>query len=284
MRCNTCGANVPDGALFCTACGAKAPAAVQQPRASVPYPGRSAGTPCPNCGKTVPEGNAFCTSCGTMLGGAAPSVSGPTTVCWSCRNVVPEGMRFCPACGADMYDVPSPGRGGGYSGGAGGSGGKSSNTPWIVLVFVLVGIIAALAVAFFTGALDGVLGVEKKDDPEPAAATESVATPAPATEQPVAEVTPTPDTSGDYILPDSSTRYLTYADLDALSWRDLCLARNEIFARHGRIFRTPEIAAYFGSKSWYSGRYSEVTLTALETSNVNFSLAYENSHYGGSYY
>ena len=29
------------------------------------------------------------------------------------------------------------------------------------------------------------------------------------------------------------------------------MAINELYARHGRVFATPEIAAYFQSKSWY---------------------------------
>ena len=42
--------------------------------------------------------------------------------------------------------------------------------------------------------------------------------------------------SGDYVLPDSDTKLLTDADVSGLSAYDLYLARNEIFARHGRMF------------------------------------------------
>ena len=51
------------------------------------------------------------------------------------------------------------------------------------------------------------------------------------------EVQDTSSESDEYIIPYSNTRYLTDADLDSLSEWDLKLARNEIYARHGRRFR-----------------------------------------------
>lgn len=95
-----------------------------------------------------------------------------------------------------------------------------------------------------------------------------------------------------YILPSSDSRYLTEADLDMLTWEGCCLARNEIFARHGRLFATPEIAAYFESMPWYNGTISGGTFDAnlskylneYEQYNVNFILDYERAVYGGSYY
>ena len=50
------------------------------------------------------------------------------------------------------------------------------------------------------------------------------------------------------MIPCSSTDYLTDKNLQWLSWEECTLARNEIYARHGRIFKTAEIAAYFKSK------------------------------------
>ena len=56
---------------------------------------------------------------------------------------------------------------------------------------------------------------------------------------------------GDYILPNSGTRLLTQSDISGLSKYDLALARNEIYARHGRKFQTAEYSNYFSAKSWY---------------------------------
>ena len=80
---------------------------------------------------------------------------------------------------------------------------------------------------------------------EPAAVTEP-----PATEPP----DPEPDFAvTGYILPNSSTEYLTWEDYASLSRWELVLARNEIFARHGRLFQNQDIQAYFNSCSWYEG-------------------------------
>lgn len=82
----------------------------------------------------------------------------------------------------------------------------------------------------------------------------------------------------DYILPDSGTRLLTDSDISGMSKYDLALARNEIYARHGRKFQTAEYNAYFTSKSWYSinpyynygDDYSN--LNEIEVKNVQFLL------------
>ena len=130
------------------------------------------------------------------------------------------------------------------------------------------------------GFVDGILFAKNEPQKKPESEPE---------EEPEQD-TPEEDTSNeeedepDFLLPDSASRYLTEADLEDLTWRELCLARNEIFARHGRLFVTPEIAEYFNSKPWYEGQYDEVTLNSIETANVNFILSYENRHFGGSYY
>lgn len=85
--------------------------------------------------------------------------------------------------------------------------------------------------------------------------------------------TPTPEgqtgADGDYILADSSSRYLTEEDLAGLSADQLELAKNEIYARHGRQFVTDYIAEYFNSKSWYQGTVDPDTFDANQNSIFN---------------
>lgn len=93
----------------------------------------------------------------------------------------------------------------------------------------------------------------------------------------------------DYLLPESAERKLTYDDLEPLTHEELCFARNEIYARHGRIFAVKEVAEYFESKSWYHGtispeRFSVVELSEIEKYNAQLIKDYENTYYGGSYY
>lgn len=63
-------------------------------------------------------------------------------------------------------------------------------------------------------------------------------------------------TDGEYIFPDSDSEYLSKSDLAGMSKSEINLAKNELYARHGRKFKTKELQDYFNSKSWYVGRYS----------------------------
>ena len=74
-----------------------------------------------------------------------------------------------------------------------------------------------------------------------------------------------------------------------LTWEQCCLARNEIYARHGRIFQTPRIAAYFEAQSWYHGTvpgasFDNNTLSPIEHANADFLANYETATWGHSYY
>ncbi len=77
----------------------------------------------------------------------------------------------------------------------------------------------------------------------------------------------------DYILPDSDKRVYSNDELSQLSDNDLYLARNEIYARHGRIFTNQDLADYFGSKPWYkpeisSDKFDDSVLNNSETANI----------------
>jgi hypothetical protein len=109
----------------------------------------------------------------------------------------------------------------------------------------------------------------------PAAPT---ATPAPTS------VPSAPTQPGDYYFPDSNSRYLTDEELQNYSSSELELAKNEIYARHGRQFVTQRIADYFNSKSWYQGTIDPETFDAqqseifneYETANISKIVEWEN--------
>ena len=66
MFCNNCGNGLPEGAAFCSNCGAK----IQQDNANI----------CSACGAAIPEEAVFCINCGTARGGrpAATTVRTPS--------------------------------------------------------------------------------------------------------------------------------------------------------------------------------------------------------------
>jgi serine/threonine-protein kinase len=71
-------------------------------------------------------------------------------------------------------------------------------------------------------------------------------------------------------FPEASTRLLTAGDFARRTSWELRIMRNEIFARHGYIFKTPEMRSYFAQQSWYSPRYDDVSrlLSDVEVRNV----------------
>ncbi|MCE2570537.1 YARHG domain-containing protein [Motilimonas eburnea] len=77
------------------------------------------------------------------------------------------------------------------------------------------------------------------------------------------------------LLAMSGSRKLKHADIDKLSIEQLNLARNEIFARHGYIFKSKPLSFYFNSTSWYRPTTKEVVLSDIEKYNVELLQHYE---------
>lgn len=110
------------------------------------------------------------------------------------------------------------------------------------------------------------------------------------------EYAPVADLSGDfsdayanldYMITDSSGRKVTEQDLQGMSLAQLRIARNEIFARHGRQFRDVMLNKWFYSKTWYLNIVTKYSpddfdaispspLSRLEIENVEFIKAYED--------
>ena len=90
----------------------------------------------------------------------------------------------------------------------------------------------------------------------------------------------TEEANSEYILKNSSSEYIAVSDIAGMSKEQCRLARNEIYARHGRLFDDPELQAYFNSCSWYSGyispsNFDESVLNAYEKANLEVIIAYE---------
>ena len=80
--------------------------------------------------------------------------------------------------------------------------------------------------------------------------------------------------NGDYVLADSATRTYTKDELSKLSDYELFIARNEIYARHGRKFQSADLQSYFDSKSWYKATtsaadFTESVLSSTELANAS---------------
>jgi hypothetical protein len=86
--------------------------------------------------------------------------------------------------------------------------------------------------------------------------------------------------------PWTSGRLIQPEELEPLSSAELELMRNEIYARHGWIFRRPDLQNYFESQPWYRPRsdnafYSnpqvEAELSPIERRNIQIIVSRENA-------
>lgn len=72
--------------------------------------------------------------------------------------------------------------------------------------------------------------------------------------------------------------YLSDSDLAYISKEDLRFLRNTIYARHGYIFKSNDLKAFFSQFSWYKPRYTEIPQSALskiERHNIQLIQKYE---------
>jgi hypothetical protein len=83
----------------------------------------------------------------------------------------------------------------------------------------------------------------------------------------------------EYIFRFSDSRIITESEINNLNPALLSYARNEIFARHGYVFKIPEFKNYFQSKTWYrpipsyTGDTEE--LNSTEAENIKIIQRYE---------
>lgn len=171
--------------------------------------------------------------------------------CVKCGAKIDEGEKVCPECGTK---VPRT---------------LSRKRKILLAVLAVICIIAVvLAVIFYAREqkkaseqqAPGIVFEEESEQPEQEA------------------------DEGVYIFADSDKEYLTDSDIQNLSLEELALARNEILARHGRIFEDENSKSYFESQGWYEGTVQpeefdanyENELNEVEKTNITFISQREN--------
>ena len=73
-------------------------------------------------------------------------------------------------------------------------------------------------------------------------------------------------------------KLISEAMLRGLSLHELRLLRNEIYARHGRIFKTMWLQQYFGGQPWYDPKddFKDEEISGSDKTNIETIVAYEN--------
>lgn len=86
----------------------------------------------------------------------------------------------------------------------------------------------------------------------------------------------------EFVFPDSDTVPLEGDDCIGLGELECMIARNEIYARYGRMFSDERLQNYFDSCSWYAGRLApgeigDDMLSEVEQYNLSVIVDYESS-------
>lgn len=322
MFCTHCGATLPEGSRFCTSCGqpvvtpvprqeADPSQTVVAPASAQPAPMSAQPTTYLDQGLTAPVSPEPITEPLFPERGAeepAQAASQPT-VAYPYFNQ--DGTQQAYGAGTQQtyqapaqqtYQAPaqpvyqSVPQQPAYDYGQSSTSQTSQNVMsrgTLAAVIAAIVLVAAAAAVFIVLDPLGVIAPKHEAPATSAAAAESQpaetkpaeTTPAaqPATSDAATTQSVTP-TSSDYILPDVQTRVYSTAELEQLSTDELWYARNEIFARHGRGFRNPELQSYFNSKPWYTRNPidpdtfdSTVTLSATEQQNADAIKAIEQA-------
>lgn len=217
--------------------------------------------------------------------------------CTKCGAQIKDGGKFCPKCGAPLKEAPHLGQ-------------KKGNGSMPVIVGLVLLIILLLAgigggVYYFqthnseqtSREEDNEDDAEGKEEQDSEDETEAESEGQSITDEEknpqvnvvfTDEAADTQDTwaDADFVLDFSAWREVTEDDLEGLDSDQLRIARNEIYARHGRMFLDEELNQWFNGKGWYqdiSEKYapeefdslSPNPLSDLERRNAAFISDYE---------
>lgn len=104
--------------------------------------------------------------------------------------------------------------------------------------------------------------------------------PSPPEPEPAEKATPEPEPEADVAeAPGPEAREIDPADLADMDAGELRLARNEIFARHGQVFKSEDLAQHFAQQAWYvpDPQFDAATLSTTEKYNVQVVKAAEQA-------
>lgn len=156
-------------------------------------------------------------------------------ICPKCGTTHNNPIRFCTACGTALYQTTSTQIT---------KSSRSFSTKYILII--------TIALVVITATVYLVLNNKKDNKPSAVDAAASMYIP------------------GKY--PQATEKLLTPDDLIPMNLQELRIMRNEIFARHGYIFKSQEMIRYFNNQSWYQPRYNEVAGMFSDTEKKNIEL------------
>lgn len=156
----------------------------------------------------------------------------------------------------------------------------------IIIVVVASAVIGGLSVFFYLNRSSSnivTIALPNKISPTPTAnpllspIPSLISTPPLPTTQ-LLSPTPTTLPQSGFVFPNSDKQLIKITQLESLTPWQLKVARNEIYARHGRAFVHKDLTCYFQKQTWYKidSNFIDTNLTDIEKNNVQTILNYEN--------
>lgn len=246
---------------------------------------------CSKCGKQVRDGMNYCTNCGEPVKKDEGGV-----------NLKKDDDKVSSAATLPHGNVS----------GKSNKAKKTKKNKGVKIVFITIaGIILALLLILFALVQTGIISISiddstnqesvldkksksskrekekerraKEKESEKGDVTTQAQTEPVSTEEQTVQPATMPSTvaiNNEFILPDSSVRVLDKSELAGFSAEQCRLARNEIYAKHGRMFDDAGLQNYFNSRSWYHGtipakQFNDNMLSDIEIQNRNLIIAFE---------
>ena len=197
-------------------------------------------------------------------------------ICPNCNKEFSDNIKFCTHCGCELNEEIHDT----YKG----EEKKPFKWSWVLIIGICVFLIVVVFCYFGMGmggteddvVEDGYLTDELSDDDKDFAWLNE--------DSDALECKPTAAADeaalNEFIFPHSDFENLKRLDIEGLSKGELKIARNEIYARHGRMFQDDSLQAYFNSCSWYTPSiapedFKESILNEVEIANRDLIVSYE---------
>jgi hypothetical protein len=226
---------------------------------------------CPQCNSIFEDENEFCQNDGSTLINSEMSQN-PFQSFSSDTPTVITSSNDMPTVVAPNFQTPTPTP----------KVENSSNMKWVYpLLGLLVGVIVILGFLAFSpqGSKESRSEQSSSSEKKEEKTEQKENTIQSQSEEPIVERPPINNqrSAGVGRFPEGSNRYLTENDIYGKSSWDLRIMRNEIFARHGYIFKNSALRNYFMSQDWYQPKSRNVSayLSNVEKRNVKFLKSYE---------
>ncbi|MBX4260267.1 YARHG domain-containing protein [Clostridium estertheticum] len=214
---------------------------------------------CSKCGSEIKDGANFCFKCGNK--NTKQSIINPKNISTIPLATTLKGINASNEMTTSMASIKN----------------QPNNTKKFIIIAVVIGVLSIGCISYYISFSKFSPTTIKASD---TTSIKDEVIPSNKTSNTKSQATTSANKTDSYIFSKSSSENLLESDVSKLVKGDLSLARNEIFARHGFVFKSEPFKSYFNNKSWYKQnslfKGTDPELNAKELYNVNLILKYEN--------